>query len=608
MSITTPVTTQTIEAENHLSPEGYQTVPDHKNSGWPPGIYYIVGNEACERFSFYGMRAILQVHLTALFVAQAFAEDMARTYATQTLHLFKAGVYALPMIGALIADRWGGKYKTILYLSLLYCVGHGVLSIYEHQIWGMYIGLALIAIGAGGIKPCISANVGDQFGRSNRHLLPTIYQIFYFSINFGSFFATLLIPLLRSNAGYWLQGWFPATFGEFDPLRLGTSIAFGLPGVLMFIATLLFWMGRKKFVHVPAKPGGQLGVMDTLCSVSLFLIFGHFFLTPTLLRDLAIDNRLLYGVAVWGISAGFLAIGLILFIIRQRIQPDDGFFAITLHAIGSHLGLIRKNGSVMNDADHPLSKSWFWGPAVQKYGGKATEGPVAVFKIVSIFFLISMFWALFDQHSSTWITQAKQMDLRLWGPFEAWGLPSIRIQESQTGALNPMLVMVLIPVMALVYIGFEKLGIKTTPLRRITVGMFITAFSFVATALLQQTIDNSPANSVWWGWQGVQYLIITIAEVMVSITGLEFAYTQAPKKMKATIMGFWSLVVALGNVLVALMAGLQKELTTWVNANVVQGLSQEATFFWVFAVLSGVAAVLFGLRALVYVPKDYTQE
>lgn len=225
----------------------------------------------------------------------------------------------------------------------------------------------------------------------------------------------------------------------------------------------------------------------------------------------------------------------------------------------------------------------------------ATEGPVAVFKIISVFILISVFWALFDQHSSTWITQAAEMDLRLWGDLDSFlGIPNLKLEASQVPAMNPMLVMLLIPLMNLVYHGFDRAGLRTTPLRRITVGMLLTALSFVATAMLQQHIDASPKQSVWVGWQLVQYVIITVAEVMVSITGLEFAYTQAPKKMKSTVMGFWLLTVTLGNVLVAFLAGFK-------------GLP-AAQFFWIFAGLSAAAGVLFGLRALLYVPRDFTGE
>ena len=159
----------------------YRTTPDHDNTGWPPGVPYIVGNEACERFSFYGMRAILQVHLTSLFAVQMFLSETdatAKGAATQVVHLFMAGVYAFPMIGALIADRWAGKFNTILVLSFVYCLGHAVLSLGENTLVGMYVGLALIAVGSGGIKPCVSANVGDQFGRGNLFRIQTVFQLF----------------------------------------------------------------------------------------------------------------------------------------------------------------------------------------------------------------------------------------------------------------------------------------------------------------------------------------------------------------------------------------------------------------------------------------------
>lgn len=595
--------TQALPAEDRTLPSvdahGHRTAPDHTNPGWPPGVPYIVGNEACERFSYYGMRAILQVHLTSLFVLQ-FALQDARMHATQTVHLFMAGVYAFPMIGALIADRWVGKYRTILYLSLVYCAGHAVLSAFENALWGMYLGLGLIAVGSGGIKPCVSANVGDQFGRANQHRLRAIYQIFYFSINFGSFFATLLIPFLRSHAGGWLIEAFPTlAAGVTDPaelahlkVRLGTSVAFALPGVLMFIATFVFWLGRHRFVHAPPRPGGRLGLLDAACCTALFLTVGHLFATPELLGHRFGSNPALKWGILSAISLAFLVLGLYLFALRQRLAPDDGFLAITLHVLRSHLG----GGAPASDAlpDHPLARSRFWRPAVERFGVTATEGPVAVFKIVTVFILISVFWALFDQHSSTWITQAGEMDLRLWGDRESFlGIPNVRLEASQVPAMNPALVMLLIPLMNLVYHLFDRAGLRTTPLRRITVGMIVTALSFVATALLQQHIDASPPHSVWVGWQVVQYVIITIAEVMVSITGLEFAYTQAPKRMKSTVMGFWLLTVTLGNVLVAFLAGFK-------------GL-QPAQFFWTFAALSAAAGLLFGLRALVYVPRDFTE-
>ena len=111
-------------------------------------------------------------------------------------HLFGSAVYALPALGAIVSDAWWGKYSTILRVSIIYCLGHLALALDETPRVGLAIGLTLIAIGSGGIKPCVTAHVGDQFGKENEHLLSKVISWFYFSINFGSFFATMLTPWL----------------------------------------------------------------------------------------------------------------------------------------------------------------------------------------------------------------------------------------------------------------------------------------------------------------------------------------------------------------------------------------------------------------------------
>ena len=564
----------------------YRTTPDHENTGWPPGIPYIIGNEACERFSYYGMRAILYVHLTSLYVLAGEVAADAKRYATGTTHLFYAGVYALPMIGAIIADRFVGKYRTIIYLSLVYCLGHAVLSVGERSLTGMYIGLALIAIGSGGIKPCVGAHVGDQFGEKNWFRIRSIYMIFYFTVNFGSFVSTLLIPILKEHSGYWVAYFYPRV-SEFITLdRLSTSIAFGIPGLLMFIATVLFWMGRKKFVHVPAKPGGEIGLLDTLSSTCLFMTIGHLFVTKSMSWYIILS-----------LSIVFLVLGLALFAWRQKLKPDNGFLAITFFAIQNwlqgrtnqerHENKVDPQGE--DNASGPLDSHRLWGPAVRRFGHEEVEGPVAVFKIISVFILALFFWALFDQHTTTWVEQAKQMDRMIHLPW----IGTFTLKETQIPALNPLMVMLLIPLMHFLYLGSDRIGIKPTPLRRITVGMFIAALSFVSVAIIQQWIDARGPGTVSIAWQLVPYLLLTVGEVMVSITGLEFAYTQAPKRMKSTIMGFWLLTIAMGNLLVFLFTGIT-------------GL-EPVMFFWIFAGLMAAAGVMFGIRAYFYTPKDYAQ-
>lgn len=234
----------------------------------PPGVPHIIGNEAAERFSFYGMKGIL-----AVFMAQYLhlmndtpGEAMSETMASSNYHAFNFWVYITPFVGALLADFFWGKYRTIIWLSVVYVMGHGALAFMGttgDARWWMFGGLALIAIGSGGIKPCVSAHVGDQFGASNAHLLPKIFNWFYFSINVGAMVSMLLTP--------WLLEWY------------GPHWAFGVPGVLMALATLVFWMGRKRFVHIPAQPEktrreltSPEGMKSILSLIPLFLFVAMF--------------------------------------------------------------------------------------------------------------------------------------------------------------------------------------------------------------------------------------------------------------------------------------------------------------------------------------------
>ncbi|MFC1762629.1 POT family MFS transporter [Planctomycetota bacterium] len=197
----------------------------------PKGIPYILTNEAAERFSFYGMRCILTIFMTQFLMGKSgelavFTPEKAK----EIFHYFVAAVYFTPLLGAILSDVWFGKFRTIVIFSLVNSLGFFVLAFYPTQA-GLYIGLALVALGAGVIKPCVSANVGDQLSRSNQDLLAKVYSWFYFSINLGAFSAQLLTPELLD--------------------RLGPKVAFGAPAVAMLIATLAFWLGGRCFVHVP---------------------------------------------------------------------------------------------------------------------------------------------------------------------------------------------------------------------------------------------------------------------------------------------------------------------------------------------------------------------
>ena len=171
----------------------------------------------------------------------------------------------------------------------------------------------------------------------------------------------------------------------------------------------------------------------------------------------------------------------------------------------------------------------------------------------------------------------------------------IQLLAAQIAALNPLIVMIVIPLLNVaVYRPFERSGRPLKPLHRMTAGMFLASLAFVSVAVIQARIEAAGPGHVHVLWQIIPYTLITLSEVLVSITGLEFAYTQAPRAMKSTIMGFWLVGVTFGNVLVAFLAPLQKQLLL-------------AKFFWLFAGLMAVAALIFAVLASFYRGKAYLQ-
>jgi POT family proton-dependent oligopeptide transporter len=441
---------------------GYSTAP-LKTDKMPPGIFYIVGNEAAERFSFYGMNSILVIFMTTYLMNAAGQPDhLTDAKADAWYHTFVSFAYALPLVGAFLADALIGKYWTIFSLSIVYCLGHFTLAINDTRL-GLIAGLGLIALGAGGIKPCVSANVGDQFGPANQHLLPKVFSWFYFSINAGSAFSTLLIP--------WMLD------------RYGPKWAFGTPGVFMVIATIIFWAGRKKIVHIP--PVGLSNYMKEFANLE------------------------------------------------------------TLKSLGNLLIVV----------------------------------PFA-----------AMFWALWQQNFSSWVNQAKKMDLHLFG--HEW-LPS------QIQTVNPLFILIMLPLFSYaVYPAIDKV-FRLTPLRKIGMGLFAVVVAFLIVAWIQTKIDAGQRPNIIW--QILAFLVLTASEVLVSVTHLEFAYTQAPKKMKSLVMCTYLGAISLGNVFVAAVNFFIQ------NPDGTEKLS-GASYFFFFAGVMFVTALIFVVVAGFYRGNTYIQD
>ena len=464
------------------------TAPE--TSRWPRQIKYIVGNEACERFSYYGMTGILAGYISGQLVAGGLGKS--DDYTTTVTQLFIFVNYFMPLLGAWLSDKIIGRYKTIFWVSLFYCAGHGTLACSDFfgaqgKLNCLFIGLTLIAFGSGGIKPCVSAFMGEQFRPDQSHLMQKAYGAFYVAINFGSFFSFLVVPWVKDHHGY--------------------SLAFAVPGILMAIATFIFWRGKKLYVMVPTN----------------------------------------------------------------REKKHNGFFKVVFTTLFTK----REAGN------------FFWETAHARFTENEVAAARSVPPILFVFATIPMFWALYNQTNSTWVLQGLQMsNVNLLG---------LKVGAEQMQSLNPLLIMLFVPVFTLWI--YPRMGKFAAPLKRMSYGLFLAAAAFVLIALLEKRIEAGAHLSILW--QTWPYVVVTAAEVLVSTTGLEFAFREAAPEMKSMIMSFWLLTIAFGSLFVALLTALLPH-----TAAHTDDASISSGRFMLYAGMMFGVAILFSLIAATYNYRD----
>lgn len=578
----------------------YRTTPT-QTSRMPGGVPYIIGNEAAERFSFYGMKGILTVFMTQhLLNAAGNPAYMSDEQAKSVYHLFTSAAYFFPLLGALLADIVLGKYRTILFISLMYCVGHGCLALMDvgpHFGWWdmkpfLFAGLLLIAIGAGGIKPCVSAHVGDQFGSGNKHLLTQVFNWFYFSINLGAAASTLLTPVLLKVYGPWA--------------------AFGLPGVLMAVATFIFWLGRHKFVHVPPA-GWEAWKNETFSAdgkrallnlAPLFLVFVPVFWalfdqtgSAWVLQADKMDRDL--GI-VWlpsqiqAVNPLLILTGIPIF--TYVVYPLMGklFNPTPLRKIGIGLALTAVAFCVsavierdIETREQAIASQMFVDLSTDAAALAPIEDPKAAAKESPEDGL--MRWtraAVSAARVAGWKDEAiaAQLGLEQDVALEA------RLETKQGFAADQ--------VSGLLATLADPAHPNSGP-NRLNAAVIAARGAKWNEKRVVGYLDEMP-NVIW---QFLAYVILTSAEILVSIVSLEFAYTQSPRKMKSFIMGVYFLGVSLGNFYVSGVNAVMEVMRREDGTTPLQG----ATYYWFFAAVMAGAWLAYLVWAQTYKGQTYIQ-
>uniref|UniRef100_A0A8C7FIG8 Solute carrier family 15 member 2 n=1 Tax=Oncorhynchus kisutch TaxID=8019 RepID=A0A8C7FIG8_ONCKI len=530
-------------------------------TNYPVSISFIVVNEFCERFSYYGMKAVL----TLYFINYLHWDP---NLSTAVYHAFSSLCYFTPVLGALIADSWLGKFKTIIYLSVVYVIGHIVKSVGAipsvgdstiHIVLSM-VGLILIAFGTGGIKPCVAAFGGDQFDEEHTNERRKFFSIFYMSINGGSVLSTLITPILRGDV---------QCFGG-DCYAL----AFGVPAILMVIALVVFISGSGMYKKSP--PEGNI-LLDVCKCMGLAIKnrwkSSKYDPKKKHWLDWAEDKyprRLIHEIKmVLRVLVLYIPLPMFWALFDQQgsrwtLQATRMNMAFMLNAllilvfvpifdmvVYPLIGLCRINLTVpevmmflclnLTGGKNKSSSSCESSCTMEKYMFPMTLS----YRSMNILYPISAYlhYKCIGAEAFNMVTVSNR--------FINTRSEAVNITVGAVDFYVPADYVYVIPAIieptTLVLLAFS------VPALAYSTNLLYFFFQDPGEIILQK-MEDVKANNVHIAWQIPQYVLITAGEVMFSITGLEFSYSQAPANMKSVLQAGWLLTVAFGNVIVLIVA------------------------------------------------------
>lgn len=413
---------------------------------YPKKVFFIIANEFCERFSFYGLRTILVLYLRNVL-------NFSDSNSTVVFHLFATMCHLTPILGAILADSVWGKFRTILNLSIVYVFGELILVI-SSIVWNhgtasvdlTLFGLLMISIGTGGIKPCVGALGGDQYLPHEQKRRDLFFPMFYGSIHLASLISVFLSPIFRSDF---------QCAGRSDCY----PFAFSIPCGLMLIAIIVFYSAKKSYLIVPLP---NENVILAFCKCIWLALKRKIFGPP---KPDFYEIKSTWSARTKSISSSCSSLNNSNYVLKNTQIIDGGSFRLN-------------NSNQKNNTNH-----WLY-LASDKFDSKLIEDFRIILGILLLLLPIPVFYTLHDQQGSLWTLQANRMDGRVFNT-------GFVFDPDQILVANPLLILANIPIFQfLIYPCLNKLGFSTKPIPRMTMGGMLAASAFVLSGLIEYRIQH----------------------------------------------------------------------------------------------------------------------
>ena len=520
--------------------------------GHPKGLYLLFVTEMAERFSYYGMRALFTLYLVAAFFNEGMASQLYGSYTGL--------VYLTPLLGGYIADRYWGNRRSIIAGGLMMAVGQFLMflsacfvqqSIFSDPTKGgsidasvdnslaltlMFCGLAALIFGNGFFKPNISTMVGDLYTKEDKRR-DAAFTIFYMGINVGATIAPFVCGTLGEGA-----------WNNLAPFKWGFLCAC----IAMLLSVAVFWVLKNKYLVTPDGKGIGLPPKESELRAEKDAAEAAAHVAETATQPERKNSPL----RLWGCIVGAIAL-FVLFI--QGAESFNDYISAAIYAISIAL-------PVFIITDRTLTKT--------------EKMRIGVIYIIALF--VIFFWSAFEQAGSSLTLFADRQVDRNIGSFE--------VKTTWFQSVNAICVVIFAPVMAGLWQFLGKRNCEPDSPVKQSIGLLLLAIGYLISSFA--TKDLAPGVKVSMFWLLTLYFIHTLGELSLSPIGLSMVTKLSPAHLASLLMGVWFMSNAASNILAGKLAALLPVEGQPAHSFLGFEIATLDQFFMLFAIMSGVAAVL----------------